>query len=175
MRATRSWSKYNNYRSLSTASATTAKPKPHAARISSCSKSPAPSAAWSASPRSRSGSTASTAAPTRATSPTRSATPPATRARKQAAQAKKLAWAYQHNLIASNPMARVARGQPVAALPRGLPRAQVEKILAVLPSRCKRDRLLFRLIIETGLRIGEALVSISGISIRRWMMNTCGC
>lgn len=82
---------------------------------------------------------------------------PATRARKQAALASFCAWAFRHELIASNPMARVERVQPPEPRPRGLAREQIEAILAVIPVRCKRDRLLFRLIYELGLRVGEAL------------------
>jgi integrase len=41
--------------------------------------------------------------------------------------------------------------------PRGLRREQIEAIFAVIPRQQLRDRLLFRLIYETGLRVGEAL------------------
>lgn len=43
------------------------------------------------------------------------------------------------------------------AAPRSLPRSRVEVVLASIPSAQQRDRLLFRLLFETGLRIGEAL------------------
>jgi integrase/recombinase XerD len=67
---------------------------------------------------------------------------PATRARKQAALASFLGWAYRHDLIAADPMGKVAR---------------VEAILKAIPRVQRRDRLLFRLLYATGLRIGEAL------------------
>jgi len=54
-------------------------------------------------------------------------------------------------------MARVARVRLDPPRPRGLKRAQVEAILAVIPATQYRDRLLFRLMFETGLRVGEAL------------------
>jgi len=41
--------------------------------------------------------------------------------------------------------------------PRGLRWEQIEAIFAVIPRQHCRDRLLFRLIYETGLRVGEAL------------------
>jgi integrase/recombinase XerD len=82
---------------------------------------------------------------------------PASRARKQAALASWLAWAERHERIATNPMPRVSRVRVPSPVPRGLPRAQVETILQRIPPRRRRDRLLFRLLLETGLRPGEAL------------------
>ena len=82
---------------------------------------------------------------------------PATRARKQAALNSFFTWAYRHDLIAANPMAKL---DPVKREPpdnRALTRDEVEKILNVIPANHRRDRLLFRLIFETGLRVGEAL------------------
>lgn len=81
----------------------------------------------------------------------------ATRARKQAALASFLGWAYRQELIAANPMGRVERVKHEPPAPRGVGREQVERILAVIPRDQTRDRLLFRLLLETGLRIGEAL------------------
>jgi site-specific recombinase XerD len=68
-----------------------------------------------------------------------------------------LAWAMRHGYIAANPMLRIERVRPDPPAPRGVKRAQVEAILAVIPPRQVRDRLLFRLILETGLRVSEAL------------------
>ncbi len=82
---------------------------------------------------------------------------PATRARKQAALASFLRWAYRHELIDATPMARVERVRLDPPAPRGLTRAQVEAILRAIPATQPRDRLLFRLLFETGLRVGEAL------------------
>ncbi len=82
---------------------------------------------------------------------------PATRARKQAAVASFLAWAYRQDLILMNPMGKIDRVKLDRAPPRGLERAQIEAILANIPPARRRDRLLFRLLYETGLRVGEAL------------------
>ena len=82
---------------------------------------------------------------------------PATRARKQAAVASFLRWAYQQDLIDSNPMLKIQRIQPEQTPIQAPSRAQVEAILHTIPSQHLRDRLLFRLLFETGLRISEAL------------------
>jgi integrase len=82
---------------------------------------------------------------------------PATRARKQAAVASFLSWAYRHDYLPTNPMEKIDRIQREPPLPRGVGREKAEKILSAIPSEEKRDRLLFRLIFETGLRISEAL------------------
>lgn len=81
----------------------------------------------------------------------------ATRARKQACLTRFLTWAYRHDLIPANPMDRIDRVKREPPLPRGVGRETVETILAVIPAAHTRDRLLFRLIVETGMRIGEAL------------------
>jgi site-specific recombinase XerD len=81
---------------------------------------------------------------------------PASRARKQAALTSFLTWAYRHDHISANPMLKVERVKPSRPMPRGIDRAQVEAVLAAIPKTQERDRLLFRLLVETGLRIGEA-------------------
>lgn len=82
---------------------------------------------------------------------------PATRARKQAAVARFLSWAYQHELLDTNPMLKIERVKLDPPQPRGMEREQIERILSVIPVDCPRDRLFFRLLLETGLRVGEAL------------------
>lgn len=78
---------------------------------------------------------------------------PATRAHKQAALASFFTWAVRNGLLASNPMDRVERVKLADPEPRALKREQIEQILAVIPTPQLRDRLLFRLLYETGLRI----------------------
>jgi site-specific recombinase XerD len=82
---------------------------------------------------------------------------PASRARKQASLASFFAWAYRQALIDANPMARIERVKLDPPLTRGVNAEKIEDILAVIPAAEKRDRLLFRLLAETGLRISEAL------------------
>lgn len=80
-----------------------------------------------------------------------------TRARRQAAVASFTGWAYRQGLLATNPMEVVERIHPLPHRPRAMERQRVEVILALIPPRQERDRLLFRLLLETGLRVGEAL------------------
>jgi site-specific recombinase XerD len=82
---------------------------------------------------------------------------PATRARKQAALNSFFQWAFRHDLIAANPMAKIESVKREAPQVRALERTDVEKILAIIPAKQSRDQLFFRLIFETGLRVGEAL------------------
>jgi integrase/recombinase XerD len=81
----------------------------------------------------------------------------ASRARKEASIASFLAWAYRHELIPADPMRRVDRVHLDPPAPRGLRTGEVAAILAAIPAQRRRDRLLFRLIAELGLRVGEAL------------------
>jgi integrase/recombinase XerD len=80
-----------------------------------------------------------------------------TRARKQASLSSFLTWAYRHEAITANPMAKLERIRLPDPKPRSMPRLVIEQILATIPRSHRRDRLLYRLIYETGLRIGEAL------------------
>jgi site-specific recombinase XerD len=82
---------------------------------------------------------------------------PATRARKESTLASFLTWAYRRDYIDTNPMLKLDRVQIPPRRPRGLSRDKVERILGVIPAIQRRDRLLFRLLHETGLRIDEAL------------------
>ncbi len=82
---------------------------------------------------------------------------PATRARKQAALASFLGWCYRNDLIGSDPMAKVERVRQQPPTPRGVEAERVERVLRSIPPGKKRDRLLFGLIYQTGMRISEAL------------------
>ena len=64
-------------------------------------------------------------------------------------------------------MLHIERVQPDPSDPRAVRRAQVEAILAVIPPRQLRDRLFFRLLVETGLRVSEALGVLAACLIRR--------
>lgn len=92
---------------------------------------------------------------------------PATRARKQAALSSFFAWAVRHERLAINPMARLERVRLADPEARGVGRPAVEAILAAIPVAKRRDRLLFRLLFETGVRVGEALaVHVEDLDLR---------
>ncbi len=80
---------------------------------------------------------------------------PATRARKQAAVACFLTWAERQELLDSNPMRKIDRVKLDPPQPRGMERDQIERILTTIPATCPRDRLFFRLLLETGLRVSD--------------------
>ena len=82
---------------------------------------------------------------------------PATRARKQATVARFLTWAHQHEVLDIDPMLKIERVKLDPPQPRGMERDQIERILTVIPAECLRDRLFFRLFLETGLRVSEGL------------------
>jgi integrase/recombinase XerD len=79
---------------------------------------------------------------------------PATRTRKHAAVARFLAWMYQCELLDPNPMLKIELVELDPPHPRGMKRDQIECILTSIPAECLRDRLFFRLFLETGLWIG---------------------
>jgi site-specific recombinase XerD len=83
----------------------------------------------------------------------------ASRARKQNSLASFLNWAYKQELIQAKLMAKVDRIRPESPTPRGVSRDDVEAILAQIPAAQLRDRLLFRLLFETGsqgMKIGKS-------------------
>jgi integrase/recombinase XerD len=88
---------------------------------------------------------------------TRSKLSAASRARTQAALASLLSWAYRHEHIDADPMARIERVRVPPPEARGLQAGEVDRILQAIPRGQHRDRLLFSLIASTGLRVGEAL------------------
>ncbi len=82
---------------------------------------------------------------------------PATRARHQASLNAFLEWCVKYDWLPSNPMDKIDRVKVPEPLPKGLPDETIHKILAAIPRENLRDRLLFTLIAETGVRIAEAL------------------
>jgi site-specific recombinase XerD len=82
---------------------------------------------------------------------------PATRARIQASVNAFLTWAYKNDLIPANPMLKLDRIKVPEAHPRPIESRIIRTILDVIPKASLRDRLLFTLVAETGLRIAEAL------------------
>ncbi|MNX68449.1 Tyrosine recombinase XerD [compost metagenome] len=80
---------------------------------------------------------------------------PATQARRRASLKSFLGWCYQHDLTPTNPMEKLGSVKLPETQPRALALAEVDKILSVIKN--DRDRVLFTLLSETGLRISEAL------------------
>lgn len=80
---------------------------------------------------------------------------PATQARRRASLKSFLSWCYRHDLVPSNPMDKLGKVKLPETHPRALPLGDVNKILRVIKD--DRDRVLFTLLSETGLRISEAL------------------
>ena len=71
--------------------------------------------------------------------------------------ARFLTWAEQQELLDSNPMRKIDRVKLDPPQPRGVERSQIERILKAIPTEYLRDRLFFRLLLETGLRVSEGL------------------
>ncbi len=80
-----------------------------------------------------------------------------TRARKQARLSTFFHWAGRQGLLTSNPMTYIERIKPVPPRQRRIDRGAIEAVIGCIPAAQRRDRLLFRLLLETGIRIGEAL------------------
>lgn len=82
---------------------------------------------------------------------------PSTLARRQAALRSCFGWAYSEGLIGSDPAARLEKVKVPRRDPRPLTREQAEALLGAIPAAHWRNRLLFSLLYETGMRVGEAL------------------
>jgi len=82
---------------------------------------------------------------------------PTTLARRKAALRSCFNWAYQQELLPADPTAKLEAIPIGERDPRPLTEKQVEAILAAIPRKALRNRLLFTLLYETGMRVGEAL------------------
>lgn len=80
-----------------------------------------------------------------------------TRARKQAALASFLTWCRKHDMLDTDPMAKIDRVAAPKRQPRGVDPGRVRRVLDAIPKPRLRDRVLFGLIASTGLRAAEAL------------------
>jgi integrase/recombinase XerD len=80
-----------------------------------------------------------------------------TRARHQAAIKAFLRWCHAQGHIERDPGTHLDSIRVPQPYPRGLDDAVIQKVLRVIPPDNLRDRLLFTLVAETGLRISEAL------------------
>jgi site-specific recombinase XerD len=82
---------------------------------------------------------------------------PTTLARRQAALRSCFTWCYRNNLIPHNPTDRLEPIKIPERDPRPLSEAQAEALLEAIPNSDERNRLLFYLLYETGMRVGEAI------------------
>lgn len=82
---------------------------------------------------------------------------PATRRRRYATLCSFYHWLVRQEMVDFNPMERVDPIETVSRLPRPLDADVVTAILKAIPPAATRDRALFTLLYETGMRVGEAL------------------
>ncbi len=82
---------------------------------------------------------------------------PATRRRWDATLRTFYRWALREGLVAGNPMERVDPVKMISRLPRPLDSDSVTAVLKSIPPSATRDRALFTLLYETGMRVSEAL------------------
>ena len=82
---------------------------------------------------------------------------PVTLARRRAALHSCFSWAYSTKLVTLDPSSHLDRIGLPQRDSRPLDKAEVEAILTAVPARHRRNRLLFTLLYETGMRVGEAL------------------
>ena len=80
---------------------------------------------------------------------------PATRRRHAATLRAFYAWLMQQGLVQSNPMERLEPIGQIERLPRPLDPDDVSKILKAIPASKLRDRAIFTLLYETGMRVGD--------------------
>ncbi|HEY7417282.1 MAG TPA: tyrosine-type recombinase/integrase, partial [Ktedonobacteraceae bacterium] len=81
----------------------------------------------------------------------------ATRRRRYSTLCAFYRWLVRHGVVETNPMERLDPIEQVEREPRPLHPETVTKILQAIPTSNLRDRALFTLLYETGIRVGEAL------------------
>jgi site-specific recombinase XerD len=81
----------------------------------------------------------------------------ATRRRRYSTLCALYRWLIRHEIVEVNPMERLDPIEQVQREPRPLRPETVTKILQAIPASNLRDRALFTLLYETGIRVGEAL------------------
>ncbi len=82
---------------------------------------------------------------------------PATLARRRSALRSCFSWAQRTGLLPADPTGLLDAIMLPQRTPRPLSTDQVAALLAVIPATHARNRLLFTLLAETGIRVGEAL------------------
>lgn len=81
----------------------------------------------------------------------------ATRARNQSSLWSFFNWCFKQDILFSNPMDKIEKIKLPEPRPKGVEQGLIEKVLKVIPNTNLRDKLLFTLITETGLRVSEAI------------------
>ncbi|BCL82207.1 tyrosine recombinase XerD [Ktedonobacteria bacterium brp13] len=81
----------------------------------------------------------------------------ATRRRRYSSLCSFYRWLLRHEVIDTNPMDHLDSIEQVQREPRPLAPEAVTKILQAIPASNLRDRTLFTLLYDTGIRVGEAL------------------
>ena len=81
----------------------------------------------------------------------------ATRRRRYSTLCAFYRWLLRHEVVEKNPMDRLDPIEQIQREPRPLQPEAVTKILQAIPAANLRDRTLFTLLYETGVRVGEAL------------------
>lgn len=92
---------------------------------------------------------------------------PSTVSRRQATLRSCFGWAYRNEVVDADPTGRLEAIKVPQRDPRPLTEAQVEALLGAIPTDDKRNRLLFTMLYETGMRVGEAL----GIHVQHVQLN----
>lgn len=82
---------------------------------------------------------------------------PATRRRRHAALSTFYRWLMRQENLQTSPMERVEAVRVSLRQPRPMPCEVAEAIISVIPTDATRDRTLFTLLYETGMRVGEAI------------------
>jgi integrase/recombinase XerD len=75
-------------------------------------------------------------------------------------------WLLRHEYVDVNPMERVDPVKAPDRLPRPIAEDKAHAVLATIPAEATRDRALFHLLYETGMRVGEAIsLEVSDIDL----------
>jgi site-specific recombinase XerD len=79
----------------------------------------------------------------------------ATRRRRYSTLCAFYRWLMRHGVVETNPMEHLDSIEQVEREPRPLPPETVTKIFQAIPASNLRDRALFTLLYETGIRVGD--------------------
>ncbi len=91
---------------------------------------------------------------------------PATRGRRYSTLCAFYQWCVRQEMVSRNPVERLDSIAQPKREPRPLAEEEVMRIFAAIPKSALRDRALFMLLYETGIRVGEALaLQVSDLSL----------